>query len=198
MNGARDRERVRHCIEGEEAAWRELVTAHGGGLVRTVRRTLARFNAPRSDADVHDLCAGAWMRLLEKNRRLLKEYLLKNDIPFSAWLKGIAVYVVREKARSEARRFRRLERYFRMLEPMESPPSPSEFTAQDADRLERLMSRLPERDRLLIRLGILEELPYDRIAPLLEEKTSSIGSLLFRAKERLRELYRESDSSREK
>lgn len=74
-----------------------------------------------------------------------------------------------------------------------APPGPAEIA--DRERDERLMSaigRLPEKQRAALLLKITEDLSYQEIGAILNVTVSSVESLIFRARSRLRQMVKAS------
>ena len=107
-----------------------------------------------------------------------------------AWLFAVATNLVRDEARKDARRRRRLEllrEQARVDEAVEPEPLAIE-RAQEAALARKALDMLVERDReaLLMRE---EGLDYTEIASALELSIGSVGTTLARARRRLVDAY---------
>ena len=107
-----------------------------------------------------------------------------------SWLFAVATNLVRDEARRDARRRRRLEllREQARAEEIVEPEPTSLERAQEAAMARRALEALGERDReaLLMRE---EGLDYQEIAAALELSVASVGTTLSRARRRLVEAY---------
>jgi RNA polymerase sigma-70 factor, ECF subfamily len=107
-----------------------------------------------------------------------------------SWLFAVATNLVRDEARKDIRRRRRLEllREQARAEEAVDPEPLSIERAQEAAMARKALDQLTERDReaLLMRE---EGLDYTEIANALELSVSSVGTTLARARRRLVEAY---------
>ena len=123
--------------------------------------------------------------------RALRQRSLANE---RAWLFTVATNLVRDAARRESRRRRRLDllRAEESERMVESPASAME-RAEEQARARRALEQLAERDReaLLMRE---EGLNYEEIAEALGLSVGSVGTTLARARRRLVEMFEERSS----
>jgi RNA polymerase sigma-70 factor (ECF subfamily) len=118
--------------------------------------------------------------------RALRQSTLTNE---RAWLFAVATNLVRDEARRDIRRRRRLTLLAAEAREMEQvePESPLE-RAQEAALARRVVDQLAERDRLAL-LMREEGLNYEEIAEALGLSLGSIGTTLARARKRLVSAY---------
>src|SRR5437763_14488537 len=119
-------------------------------------------------------------------RALRQEHIVSER----AWLFAVATNLVRDEARRDARRKRRLE-LLREQAKVDAIVEPEPLTierAQDAMLARRALDALAERDRAA-RLMRREGLDYTEIAAALELSVGSVGTTLSRARRRLVEAY---------
>src|SRR5471032_551296 len=77
------------CFEGDAQAWHDFVSTYAPIIFTTVRQTIIRHCISYSDADIHDTTQDVFVKLLDKNFRVLRTYdPLRADI--SHWLAIIA------------------------------------------------------------------------------------------------------------
>jgi RNA polymerase sigma-70 factor (ECF subfamily) len=118
--------------------------------------------------------------------RALRQDTLTNE---RSWLFAVATNLVRDQARKDERRRRRLQLLAaEERERTAEPASSSIERAQDAAFARRAVESLAERDRLAL-LMREEGLDYHEIAGALGLSVGSVGTTLARARRRLTEVY---------
>ncbi len=163
----------------------ELYRAH----VQDVGRWAERLAGPGLDLPdlVHEVFEIAQRRLAS----------FRGDSSVKTWLYGITEKVVRHRRRKD-----RLRHWLRGSAAdagrhLPAPgPSPHERLEQKerSARVYRVLDRLPERDRELLILFEIEELPGGEIASLLGMKVENVWLRMHRARARFLRLFRELDS----
>ncbi|MGI9590631.1 MAG: RNA polymerase sigma factor [Myxococcota bacterium] len=119
------------------------------------------------------------------------------DRPFAAWLLTVASHHCIDQLRRTSRETRLFEA--RDLDPgdlLEPGPTPLRHAllAERRDQLLEAVESLPLKYRLPLVLRYFEELDYDAIADTLDVTRGQVGTLLFRAKRRLRARLAEDSS----
>jgi RNA polymerase sigma-70 factor (ECF subfamily) len=108
-----------------------------------------------------------------------------------AWGIAVATNLVRDEARTTARRRRHLQVLAAEAREREQEEEvPAIERAQEAAVARRVLERLPERDRVVLLLKE-EGLDYREIAEALGLSVGSVGTTLVRARRRLAEAYEE-------
>jgi len=159
---------VRACVAGDPDAWREFVDLSSGWVRRAAESTRV--------ADVDDAVAEVYRKLLERDRALLRSF--RSPFNLKAWL----TVITRRTCLRTLRRPRAAP-----LEGDVAAPAAASTSAETRD-LERLVSRLPAEDRLILDLFFRQDASYERIGSILGISTESVGKRKFRALERLKEL----------
>lgn len=171
---------VAHCLEGEAAAWEELVGRHAG-LVWTIARRSGL--APEEAEDVFQTAfVLAWRNL----------GLLDRPAAVAGWIATIAR---REAWRARRKRAARAERETPAEDAVDAPadrPLPDEELARLERRalLERAVGRLDRKCRELLEALFLEEPPpaYAEVAERLGMPIGSLGPTRGRCLGKLRRI----------
>jgi RNA polymerase sigma-70 factor, ECF subfamily len=152
--------------------------------VRDVGRWAQRLAGPGFDLPdmVHEVFEIAQRRLPS----------FRGDSSVETWLYGITEKVVRHRRRKDRLRLwlsgsaRDVGRHL----PAPGPSQHEHLEAQERRaRVYRVLDRLPERDRELLILFELEELPGDEIAALLGIKVENVWLRMHRARARFLKLF---------
>lgn len=166
---------VRRSLDGDEAAFRRLVSRHQG----RISAMMWRFSRDRDAHEelVQDVFVEAW--------RSLGGY--RADAPFEHWLARIATRVGYHYWRD----LEREERITRL--PLEDHPglaAPEELEPPEAgELLHRLLQELSPRDRLVLTLRYLEDLSVKETAALTGWSQSMVKVQAYRARGRLQRLF---------
>ena len=139
---------------GDREAMQAAFAEHGAAIARTVQ---ALACLPGSVEDlVQEVFVVAFTRIDTYEGR----------VPLAAWLRGIAVNVVRNQRRRERRRGDLRQRF---EPPRERPDTPEEAlaTRRLADRLWSAVDRLPDRRREAFVLRVIEQRPLAECADVL-------------------------------
>jgi RNA polymerase sigma-70 factor (ECF subfamily) len=171
---ATDATLVARCKEGDEAAFRILMTRHLGAVRTTARRIMA---AP-GEAD--DVTQETFLKLWRGAADLTVPH---NGL--GPWLRRVAANL----AIDFLRKSKRLDVTDEVPE-QEVPADQLEgLEASDrAGRVEQALARLSERQRVAIGLFHFEELSQRDVAATMEISEDALESLLARARRRLRQL----------
>ncbi len=185
-----ERELVGRAKRGEQEAYAELVRRHQQRVLAVVGGIL------RQREDVEDVAQQVLVKAYFSLRRF------DQRSAFGTWLYKIAVnecwdYLRRKKVRPlvyEADLSEEQARQMERWEPgQEFRPGPVENALKRAELkqlLERLLSHLEEKDRLMLVLKEAEGFSVEEIGEILELNVNTVKVRLFRARGKLMEIYR--------
>jgi RNA polymerase sigma-70 factor (ECF subfamily) len=176
---SRDAALVQACLKGEEGAWAALVDRHGAYLRRLILHRLGRIPGADPDAVFQDL----WVALLEDGSRRLRRYDPARLL--APYLAAIALNLCRDHLRQRRPGALAGEAGFDPVDPAVGPASRSD-RREEAARGQAALAGLSARERAAFALVELEGLSYAEAGRVLGLAEGSVGSLLTRARERLR------------
>jgi RNA polymerase sigma factor (sigma-70 family) len=170
---AEERALVLAARAGDLDAYAELVRRHQHAAVRAAR---AMGAGDWAEDAAQEAFVSAWHALDR----------FAEDRRFRPWLVAIVVNEVRNRQRLWRRRDVIVHRAVESLRPQEPPPS--EELAEQSERRRRLaeaLSRLPEKQRVVVTFRYLMELTEEETASALGWPRGSVKSRLSRALEKL-------------
>jgi len=184
-NSEEDRELVRRCQKGDDGAFEELVRKYQQTLFNLAYHNMGRRG------DVEDVT----QKIFTKVYFSLPKF--DNDRPFFPWVYRIAVNQCYDELR-RARRRRSLafselnlqdsESIERLIRHEDLTEVPVEERQEMYDLLQKMLDRLPEKQRNAIVLRDLDEVPYEKMAELMNCTEQAARLKVFRARMRLRDL----------
>jgi len=168
--------RIAAARAGDPSAKAWLVRRWQGPVYRYVRRMTG------SDEDARDIAQDALVRMLQK----IDQY--DPRFAFSTWTFGIA----RNATIDEFRR-RKNRSWEEPGEVVDPAPSPLQVVAdaQEADRVNVALEQLAPLYREVLVLYHFEHLKYAEIADTLDVPIGTVMNRIFRARQKLREIYEE-------
>lgn len=187
-----DADMLQGCREGDEAAWSALVAKYGDLILTAARNRLRQygFSIPRQDlSDIRqDILAAIW------EERLFDE--VRNAGSLKYWLAIVAgnaaLQHMRVRRHTECGRtlslFDRIGEHNRIdLIPASGCHPADDLRKKEASKLlDAAIEDLPAREKLIIKLNLLHDKPYDEIAGMLGIPIGTVSSHIKRAKDRLR------------
>jgi RNA polymerase sigma-70 factor (ECF subfamily) len=180
-----DRDLVKRCLAKQPGAWNDFVDRFLGLIYHVVQHTAHLRSAPIKPEDTEDLAAEVLLQLVANDYAVLRQF--RGNSSLATYLTVIARRIcVHELARRQAAR---------EVQPAGAThPEPAEMEAEDnrkagleqLEEVERLLGKLPSREREVVRLHYIEGRSYEEIATDLNIPVNSIGPILSRARKKLR------------
>ena len=174
-----DEQLMIRIASGDTLAFRQLVERHQNLVIATVTRMIG-------SAEAEDLAQQVFLNVWKSAPRW------RPEAKFTTWLLTIAKRLVF----NESRRRGRTRLIPQAREPdWDLPDHPDGTPGPDQQLLgkelhlaiEAALASLPEKERLAVILRRYEEMPYEEIAVVLSLSLPAVKSLLFRARNTLRE-----------
>jgi RNA polymerase sigma-70 factor (ECF subfamily) len=174
-----DRELLKRCLSRQPGAWNDFVDRFLGLIYHVIQHTAHLRSMPLGAEDIEDLASEILLQLVANDYAALKQF--RGQSSLSTYLTVIARRIcVKELARKAAAR---------EVQPPAEPENDHDEKASGLERLEeveRLLSRLPGREREVVRLHYIEGRTYEEISMELNIPVNTIGPILSRARKKLR------------
>ncbi|WP_182865189.1 RNA polymerase sigma factor [Rhodopirellula sp. JC639] len=174
-----DRILLQRCIDGAPRAWQDFVERFLGLVIHVANHTAESRGITLDESTRDDLVAEVFMVLLASDRGVLRRF--RRDSSLATYLTVIARRVIARRLHQDGTRSRL------------SVTTAEPVTHQAADRIEnreeveRLMARLSPEESDIVRMYHLEGMSYQQISQAVGMSENSIGPLLSRARQKMRE-----------
>ncbi len=184
-----EQELLHRCLEGNSSAWEEFLERYRPLLERTVRYTFLRCVYRIPHADVENVVQDLLARLYEKDCRRLRTY--QGRCPFPAWLKSLAVRITLNTIRDEKLRGRFGGGELEDLGLQAAPDATGQGAPEEREeirRLDALLDSLGPLQKTVLKMFYYDGLSYRQISASLQIPVQTLGSMITRARTRLKEL----------
>jgi RNA polymerase sigma-70 factor (ECF subfamily) len=182
-----DRSLLQRCLNHEPGAWNDFVDRFLGLIYHVIHHTGHLRSAPLRPEDTEDLAAEVLLQIVEKDYHVLRQF--RGQSSLATYLTVISRRIcVHELARRMAAREVQPRADGQETVPPEEPEEPpkAELGLESLEEVQKLLSKLPSKDREIVRLYYLEGRTYEEISTELNVAVNSIGPILSRARKRLR------------
>jgi RNA polymerase sigma-70 factor (ECF subfamily) len=179
-----DRALLQRCLNRKPGAWNDFVDRFLGLIYHVISHTAHLRSTPLRPEDTEDLAAEILLQIVSNDYAVLRQF--KGNSSLATYLAVIARRIcVHELARrSAAQEVRRPEGQL-VTEPEE--PARAEIGLESLEEVEKILGKLPSRDREVVRLYYLEGRSYEEISTQLNIPVNTIGPILSRARKKLRQ-----------
>jgi RNA polymerase sigma-70 factor, ECF subfamily len=179
----KDRELLKRCLHHEPGAWNDFVDRFSGLIYHVIQHTAHQRSFPLRPEDTEDLAAEVMLAVVAHDYQALRHF--RGTSSLATYLTVIARRTcVQELARRAAAR--------------EVLPQNDKALEQEADEKPRggletieevgkLLKKLSGKERDVVRLHYLEGRTYEEISTQLNIPINSIGPILTRARQKLRQ-----------
>lgn len=182
-----DQDLLKRCLAKKPGSWNDFVDRYLSLIYHAIHYTAHLRSARLSPEDVEDIAAEVLVQIVSSDYKVLRDF--KGTASLATYLTVIARRIcVHELSRRQAVRDSIRKGETRL--PVEQPDD-TEAAAKAMDKLEdveALLRRLGGKEREIVRQFYLEGRTYEEISTELDIPVNSIGSVLTRARSKLREL----------
>jgi RNA polymerase sigma-70 factor (ECF subfamily) len=179
-----DRDLLKRCLAHQPGAWNDFVDRFLGLVYHVIHHTAHLRSMPLRPEDVEDLAAEVLLQIVSGDYAILRQF--RGNSSLATYLTVIARRIcVHELARRAAAREVQPTAHHANLDEVEDevPRTPG---LESLEEVERLLSKLPSREREVVRLHYIEGRSYEEISAELNIPVNSIGPILSRARKKLR------------
>ncbi len=179
-----DRDLLKRCLAHQPGAWNDFVDRFLGLVYHVIHHTAHLRSTPLRPEDVEDLAAEVLLQIVSGDYAVLRQF--RGHSSLATYLTVIARRIcVHELTRRSAAREVQPAAANANLDEVEDevPRAPG---LESLEEVERLLNKLPSREREVVRLHYIEGRSYEEISAELKIPVNSIGPILSRARKKLR------------
>ncbi len=180
-----DRDLLRRCLSHQPGAWNDFVDRFLGLIYHVVHHTAHLRSAPLRPEDTEDLAAEILLQLVSSDYAVLRQF--RGQSSLATYLTVIARRIcVHQLANRVAAHEVQPNNTGADLADVEDEAPARHKQLENLEEIERLLSKLPGKEREVVRLRYLEGRSYEEISSALHIPVNSIGPILARIRKKLR------------
>jgi RNA polymerase sigma-70 factor, ECF subfamily len=174
-----DKSLLQRCLNHDAGAWNDFVDRYLGMFYHVIHYVAHLRSVTLDPADVEDIAAEILLQIVANDYAVLRQF--RGNASLATYLTVIA----RRICAHELTR-RKTQREVPAGSEREEKPR-AEAGLESLEEVQRLLRKLPTREREVVRLFYLEGRSYEEISAELHIPVNTIGPVLSRAKKKLRE-----------
>src|SRR2546430_7008861 len=180
-----DRALLQRCLSHQPGAWNDFVDRFLGLIYHVIHHTAYLRSTPLPPEDIEDVGAEILLQIVSNDYAILRQFRYQSSL--ATYLTVVARRIcVHELARRAAARETQPAPDGHALDNGHGTPAKAEAGLENFGEGQKLLSKLPAREREVVRLCYLEGRSYEEISTELNIPVNSIGPILSRARKRLR------------
>jgi RNA polymerase sigma-70 factor (ECF subfamily) len=180
-----DRSLLQRCLNHDPGAWNDFVDRFLGLIYHVVHHTAYLRSTPLPPEDTEDVAAEILLQIVARDYAVLRQF--RGESSLATYLTVIARRIcVHELARRAAAREAQPKTDGQAAGEEQEATAKAEAGLENLEEVQKLLSKLPSREREAVRLCYLEGRSYEEISTALHIPINSIGPILSRARKRLR------------
>jgi RNA polymerase sigma-70 factor (ECF subfamily) len=176
-----DRTLLQRCLQHHRGAWNDFVDRYLGLIYHVIHFTAHQRSVPLQPEDVEDLASEVLVQIVANNYQVLQQF--RGQCSLAAYLTVIARRIcvhelVRRANQADAQARSR---------PREVVERPKAGGLEALEEVQKLLRRLPSKEREVVRMFYLEGRSYEEISTALDLPVNTIGPVLSRARKKLQQ-----------
>jgi RNA polymerase sigma-70 factor, ECF subfamily len=187
-----DRKLIDRCLRKEPGAWNDFVDRYMGLIYHVIQHASHARSRALSTEDVEDIAAEIFLKIVDDDYATLKKFKGMSSLPtyLTVIARRICVKQLIKRHREEELGHTNAHRAF-----VDDGASEEAEAIITAEEVERMLGDLPEREAQVVRLYHLKYQNYRQIAKKLGIAENSVGPILAKARQRLREAAEQQQSA---
>lgn len=181
-----DRNLLKSCLAEEPGAWKNFVDRFLGLFIHVVQHTAHVRSVQLTQEDVDDLCAEVFVTLLADKYAVLRNFRGMSSLATYLTVISRRVSVHEMTRRRMAEAMGHVQAHQASLDQAQAGQSDHLQRVEDQEEVRIMLDSLPFPDSEVVRQFHIEGRSYHEISKSLSIAENSIGSILSRAREKLR------------
>lgn len=182
-----DRRLLKQCLARAPGAWQDFVDRFVGLFVHVIHHTAHVRSIRLTADDVDDLCSEIFLTLLKSDFAVLRHF--RGQSSLATYLTVIARrIVIHELVRRKKEEALGHVAVHQAAVEVAGRDDEEAQRLEDAEEVQQLIRRLSPREAAIVRMFHLEGKSYSDISNQLGIPTNSVGAVLTRAVEKLRDI----------
>lgn len=170
---------IKRCLAKDKHAWQIFLRKYSRLIYWAINNRLNKINAEHSQNDIEDIFQNVFLTLFEENKLLL----LKNIKFLPGWL---AILASNKTVDYMRKKFRNRENLGAILPGFNTDYKKELLNKELLTLTSEIIDSLPNREKLIISLNILEEKTHKEIAEITAMPINTISTIISRTKEKIR------------
>lgn len=179
-----DRELLQRCLKHESGAWNDFVDRFLGLIYHVIQYTSYLRSHPLDPEEVEDIAQEVMLQIVANDYGVLRQF--RGNSSLSAYLTVIARRICAQQL-IKLRKQPKPAPQSGATPTVERELSPaSQAGLESLEQVQRLLKKLPSRERQIVKMFYLEGRSYEEISTQMNIPVNTIGPILARARKKLR------------
>jgi RNA polymerase sigma-70 factor, ECF subfamily len=179
-----DKALLQRCLHHEPGAWNDFVDRFLGLIYHVIHYTSHLRSVPLRPEDVEDLAAEILLQIVAKDYAILRQF--RGHSSLAGYLTVVARRICVHELTEQGAGREVAAKGGAGLDGVEDEPK-AQIGLESLEQVQQLLRKLPARERSVVRLFYLEGRTYEEISTELNIPVNSIGPILTRARNKMRE-----------
>lgn len=181
-------ELLKGCTSGDKESWSLFVKQYNKLIYHTIYKTLRVNGQPTDPDDINDLFQEVFTAFCENDCKKLRAFDPQRGVKLSSWLRMITVRMTIDHLR-KSKPSTSLDAL--PVEPSQAGDQEGLLDQESLRLLREVMEQLSTKDKLLIELFYMKELPPEEIAQILKISVGALYTRKNRVLEKMRKIAEE-------
>jgi RNA polymerase sigma-70 factor (ECF subfamily) len=182
-----DRTLLDRCLNREPGAWNDFVDRYLGLIYHVIHHSAYLRSTPLRPEDVEDLAAEILLQIVSNDYAVFRQFRRQSSLATYLTVIARRICVSEMARRAQAREVQPRTDGARLAEVEAEEPPKAQVGLESLEEVQKLLAKLPSKERRVVRLYYLEGRTYEEISTELHIPVNSIGPILSRARKKLRQ-----------